>query len=41
MLISKKIKILPLIIFIGLSGILSSCSQKKILVLMEKNMPFL
>ena len=41
MLIAKKIKILPLIIFIGLSGILYSCSQKKILVLMEKNMPFL
>ena len=29
MLVAKKIKILPLIIFIGLSGILSSCSQKK------------
>ena len=29
MLIAKKLKILPLIIFIGLSGILSSCSQEK------------
>ena len=36
MLIAKKLKIIPLIIFIGLSGLLSSCSQKKILVLMEK-----
>lgn len=29
MLIAKKLKIIPLIIFIGLSDILSSCSQKK------------